>query len=96
MKPRSRTIEGRKRKGEREKEERLPSSLVYQCKLLTRQAFPSSPSLCFPGLRFDWISILMKDCDAPKLCLNPLRNTQQLSVLLICNFCCAPVEKLMG
>lgn len=42
-----------KGKGERENEERLPSSFVYQCKLLTRQAFPSSPSLCFPGLHFD-------------------------------------------
>lgn len=81
---------------EKEKEERLPSSLVYQCKLLTRQAFPSSPSLCFRGLHFDWISILMKGCGTPKLCLNPSRNSQQLSLLLICNFCCAPVEKLMG
>lgn len=93
MKPWSRTIEDRKRKREREKEEWLPSSLVYQCKLLTRQASPSSPSLCFPGLHFDWISILMKDCNAPKLCLNPSINSQQLCLLLICNFCRAPVEK---
>lgn len=85
-----------KEKGRQGEKRRLPSSLVYQCKFLTRQASPSSPSLCFPGIHFDWISILMKDCNAPKLCLNHSINSQQLSLLLICNFCCAPVEKLMG
>lgn len=71
------------------KKKDCPLLLVYECEFLTRQASP--PFATF--VRFDWISRLMKDGNAPKISLNPSINSQQLSSLLICNLCCAPVGK---
>ena len=99
MKPQSRTMEDGKRKGERGEEKEERPALFFGVSMQT----PDKASLpfftkfvFFPGSRFDRLSILMESCDAPKLCLNPSRNSQQLRLLLICNFCRAPVEKPKG
>lgn len=101
MKPRSRTIGS----GEREKEVGCPpSSLVCQCKLLTRQAwpFPSLPfplpgPVCFPGLArltasaLQWKAAMRRD--SAGIPQETLGGRLFFFFSLIYNFCCAPVWK---
>lgn len=91
MRLRSRTIEP-----EREKEVVCPrSSLVCQCKVLTRQAFPSLPfprPVCFPGSRLHQHSNERPWCAETSL-QSLKKHSAIVSFWLICNFCCAPVQE---
>lgn len=89
--------ERERERGGEEKEERPALFFGVSMQTPDKASLPLfTKFVFFPGSRFDRLSILMESCDAPKLCLNPSRNSQQLRPLLICNFCRAPVEKPKG
>lgn len=72
------------RQREREKEKMRDCPFLYRISVNSWQGKTSLlQEVSFQGLHFDWISILMKDGDAPKLYLNPSRNCQLSIVFFV-------------